>query len=667
MTKECPNKKDKGMATVKKEASSNLATELCEYNEVYINTLDLESYVATKTTRPSTIEAHYPLEGTMFLNGKEAKLLFDTGTIGARLISAAFVTTHSIPGIEMKEPTKIRMAMKGSRSESNKECTVDLAVGKLHSKGAKMLVGSRAKYDALIGMPFLKQQGAIIEYGGLAIDFPKFGIRINCTPTSGHIRAAVVPTEDVMGQHPEVFPEAIPEGLPPLRKINHEMRLIPAKELRNLPTYSSPETWAQDMSLWINKKVEQGIIEPKAVHGAAPILAQEKKDQIRMRPLVDLTARNEITIKDDETIPNQRMILNPLGRARYRSKIDLSDAYFQTRVEPKDVEKSGFKSPLGCFVTKVMLQGDMNAPGTFICIMSDLFANYLGQFMWVYIDDVLIYSDTEQDHLKHITIVWDKLKQAQFYASRKKSEFFAASMDVLGHMIDDQALRASPEKIARIQAWTTPKNKKQLQEFLGVVNYISQFIPYLVLITVPLTSLRGTEEFVWTATHDQAMDNVKRAAAHNQIMKPSDHESALPIWLITDASDTEVGAWVGQGGTADTARPAALQRRKFSNALMNYGTTDKEALAIVDALTAFHHLLAGNKFTIVTDHQPLMYLKTSRTPRKKQLRWRGYIGQFRTKIISRPGPWNYLADPLSSLYTEDKNYPHTVQDPTHED
>jgi len=223
-----------------------------------------------------------------------------------------------------------------------------------------------------------------------------------------------------MGQHPEVFPEAIPEGLPPLRKINHEIRLIPGKKLRNLPTYSFPERWVKDMSVWIHEKVEQGIIERKAVDGAAPIFAQGKKDKIRMRPLVDLTAWNEITIKDDETIPNQRMILNSLGSERYRSKIDLCDANFQTRVEPKDVDKNGFKSPFGCFVSKVMLQGDMNARGTFMRTMSDLFADYLGQFLWVYIDDILIYSDTEQDHLNHIAMVCDKLKQAQFYASRKK-------------------------------------------------------------------------------------------------------------------------------------------------------------------------------------------------------------------------------------------------------
>src|SRR6195952_3899516 len=667
MARDCPSKNDKGKSKVKKETTSNLVEQQDNYDEIYINALEFERYAAAKATRPATIKPHNALEGPMLINGKQAKVLFDTGTIGVNLISAAFVTTHGIPCTPMKEPTKILMAMKGSRSESHKECIVNLSVGKLQTTGNKMLVGNLAKYDALIGIPFLKQKEAIIECGGLTIDFPKHGTRINCTPTSGHIRAAVITTEDIMSQHPEVFPEVIPEGLPPLRKINYEIRLILGKDLGTLPTYSISEGWVQDMSFWIKEKIDQGIIERKAVHGVAPIFAPEKKDNIRMRPLVDLTARNEITIKDDKTIPNQRMILNSLGRARYRSKIDLSDAYFQTRVEPKDVDKKGFKSPFGCFISKVLLQGDMNAPGTFMRIMSDLFPDYLGRFLWVYIDDILIYSDTEEDHLKHISMVCDKLKEARFYASRKKSEIFAKSMDVLGHIIDEEGLKASPEMIARIEAWTTPKNKKQLQEFLGVVNYISQFIPHLASITAPLTSLTGTEEFVWTATHDQAMENVKRAAAHNEIMKPLDHESALPIWLITDVSDTGVGPMVGQGATADTAKLAALYSRKLSNAQMNYRTTDREALVIVNALAAFTYLLAANEFTFVTDHQPLMYLKTSKTPTKKQLRWRGFIGQFRTKIIYRPGQWNYLADALSRLYTEDKNYPHTVQDPTQED
>jgi len=238
MAKDYPNKKDKGKAKIKKEATSKVATELSEYDGIYINTLEFEGYAAAKTTRLTAIKAYHALQGTMFINEMEAKVLFDTGTIGANLISAAFVTTHGIPCIEMKEPTKILMAMKGSRSESHKQCTVDLAVGKLQMKGNKMLVGNLAKYDALIGMPFLKQQGAIIKCGGLAIDFPKFGIRINCTPTSGHIRGAVIITEDVMDQHSELFPEIIPEGSPPLRKINYEICHMPGKDLGTLPAYT---------------------------------------------------------------------------------------------------------------------------------------------------------------------------------------------------------------------------------------------------------------------------------------------------------------------------------------------------------------------------------------------------------------------------------------------
>jgi len=198
-------------------------------------------------------------------------------------------------------------------------------------EGNKMLVGNLAKYDGLIGMTFLKQQGAIIECARLAIDFPKFGIRINCTPTSRHIRAAVITTVDGMGQHPEVFPEVIPEGLPPLRKIKHEICLIQGREIRTLPTYSIAERWAKEMSLLIKEKIEQGMIKRKPVDGAARLFPQEKQEIIRMRPLVNLTASNQITIKDDKTIPDQKFILNLLGRPRYRSKINLSDVYFQTR------------------------------------------------------------------------------------------------------------------------------------------------------------------------------------------------------------------------------------------------------------------------------------------------------------------------------------------------
>ena len=232
-------------------------------------------------------------------------------------------------------------------------------------------------------------------------------------------------------------------------------------------------------------------------------------------------------------------------------------------------------------------------------IMSHLMRNYLREFVWVYIDDILIFSNKEDEPMEHIKKVCRKLKEADFFASRKKSEFFSLKMNVLGHVANDDGLHASSEKIMRIGEWTTPKDRKELREFLGLVNYISQFLPHIATITAPLTDLTGNAEFVWTPTHDIAFQNTKRLADDNKVIRRINHESGVPIWLITDASDTGIAVRVGQGETPETVQPASLYSRKFTNTQMNYGTTDKEALAIMDALVAFDYLLAGHEFTLL--------------------------------------------------------------------
>jgi len=270
-------------------------------------------------------------------------------------------------------------------------------------------------------------------------------------------------------------------------------------------------------------------------------------------------------------------------------------------------------------------------------IMSDLMEDFLGKFVWVYIDNILIFSDTEEDHLKHIAAICNKLKGAQFYASSKKCEFFAPRIEVLGHIIDDEELKPDPEMIAKIEVWTTPSTKRQLQEFLGVVNYISKFLPHIATLTAPLTALTGTAEFVWTAVRDAAMTNIKKLIAGARIMKPKDYKSGVAIWLITDASLSGYGAWVGQGDTPETARPVALDCRKFTDAQHHYRTTDKEALAIIDALSALNHILRDAEFTIVTDQQPLTRLKGANELSRRRIHWGNLISAYTAKIVYRSG------------------------------
>jgi len=170
-----------------------------------------------------------------------------------------------------------------------------------------------------------------------------------------------------------------------------------------------------------------------------------------IRPLVDLRSRNQNTEADHSQIPTQQTILNAVvARGKFRSKIHLSDAYFQTRVHPDDVKYNTIKTPFGSFTSEVMMQGDMNAPATFVRVMEDLFHKELGEYVWLYIDNSFIFGNTFKDNIQHVTAVCDKLRKAGFNANPKKSMFFAEKLEILGYMIDEDGLHPAPEKIRSI-------------------------------------------------------------------------------------------------------------------------------------------------------------------------------------------------------------------------
>jgi len=176
----------------------------------------------------------------------------------------------------------------------------------------------------------------------------------------------------------------------------------------------------------------------------------EAKSDSRIHPFVDLRFRNDNTEADHTQIPEQNTLLNAVARGRFRSKIDLSDAYFQTRVHPDDVKYNTIKTPFSGFTSQVMMQGDMNAPRTFVRTMDDLFHDELGKNIWVYIDDIFVFSDTFEEHIKDITNACSKLLHTGYYANRKKGVFFDTKLDILGHMIDYDGIHPAPEKILTI-------------------------------------------------------------------------------------------------------------------------------------------------------------------------------------------------------------------------
>ena len=175
-------------------------------------------------------------------------------------------------------------------------------------------------------------------------------------------------------------------------------------------------------------------------------------------------------------------------------------------------------------------------------------------------------------------------------------------------MIDDDGIHLAPDKIRTVMDWTRPQNKKELQRFNGMVNYILQFIPHISTITAPLMELSGNAEGVWTDLQDTAFEAVKRAADKHKVLRPINYSKPDTIWLFTDASLTGTGAWIGHGATRDTVRPAALHSRKLTPSQSNYPTYQQETLTIVQAMEAVAPHLLHKEFTVVTDHERQMKL-----------------------------------------------------------
>ena len=326
-----------------------------------------------------------------------------------------------------------------------------------------------------------------------------------------------------------------------------------------------------------------------------------------------------------------------------------------------------FADAFGGFTSQVMIQGDMNAPATFVRVMEDPFHDELGKFILIYIDDIFIFSDSFEKHIEHVEHACRKLSDNRFYANPKKSVFFAAKLDILGHMIDDKGIHLAPEKIRSIMDWTRPNNQKELQKFNGMVNYISQFMPHAATITAPLTELTGDAEWMWTDLQEAAFQAVKRATEDHKVLRPIDYDNSDMIWLFTEASPTGMGAWIGQGPTSDTGRPASFHSRKLTCTQSIYPTHQQETLAIIEAMESFAHLLLHRHFTVVTDHESLTKLMTQKNLSRRQQRWLTHISKYDFEIEYQPRAKSFLADYLSRIHeTESGPGDITLRDPTAE-
>ncbi|KAM0724355.1 Retrovirus-related Pol polyprotein from transposon 17.6 [Formica fusca] len=401
--------------------------------------------------------------------------------------------------------------------------------------------------------------------------------------------------------------------------------------------------------------LKNGIIRTSASQWNAPLLVVPKKADAsgkpKLRVVVDFRKLNDLTIGDSFPLPNITEILDQLGNAKYFTTLDLASGYHQIPMAEQDKQKTAFSTPYGHYEFNRMPFGLKNAPATFQRLMNSILTGMQGLKCLVYLDDIVIYGASLEDHNKRLKEVLQRLRENNLKLQPDKCEFLRKEVIYLGHIISENGISPDPSKLTAIKEFPTPKKVKDIQSFIGLAGYYRKFIEDFSKIAKPLTKLtKKTEKFEWTMEQQNAFEILKeRLMTAPVLMYPDFNQEFI---VTTDASDYAIGAVLSQGKVGND-RPIAYASRVLSRAEQNYNTTEKELLAIVWAVKHFRPYVYGTKFKIVTDHKPLIWLFNVNDPGSRLIRWRLKLEEYDYEIIHKAGRANANADALSRNVTRE--------------
>ncbi len=443
----------------------------------------------------------------------------------------------------------------------------------------------------------------------------------------------------------DVFQD-LPPGSPRERPVAHSIPLVEGAQPFFRRSYRlSPDERAV-VQEYVQKLLVNGWIRPSTSPWGAPILLVPKPDGT-MRVCVDYRGLNALTVKNRYALPRVDDLLDSLSGAKVFTALDLASGYWQIKISEEDSVKTGFNTHEGHYEWKVLPMGLSNAPATFQHMMNTIFAGKgLGKFVAVYLDDILIYSKSPEEHLQHLEQVFEVLREHSFYCKPSKCHFAKSELKYLGHIVGVDGIKVDPAKIAKVAEWPVPKSVGEVRSFVGLATYFRRFIQGFSTIARPLHALtkHGVAQlstFPWTASCQAAFEGLKAALTTAPVLRLPNYDK--PFEVIADASVHGLGAVLMQDG-----HPVAYESRKFSPAEYNYDTGEQEMLAVVHALKAFRCYVGSSTFTLVTDHEPLTYFNDQPQISRKHARWYEFLQMFSFQWEHRPGRIN-VADPLSRM------------------
>ncbi|GBG80214.1 hypothetical protein CBR_g30581 [Chara braunii] len=566
------------------------------------------------------------------------------------------------------QPTQVTLA-DGYTHKSIDRCIDDVPVYFApHASKAVSLDILDTKFDMILGMSWLRSEDHPVNFYRRTVPVrDRNGVLVPCTVAPPHpsischvvsaasMRASIIrddieemgvcflhtllphdasPTDsssdpritELLDAYGDVFEG--PHGVVPDRPIRHEIILEDGAVPPRGCIYRMRREELSMLRAQLDDLLEKGWIWPSSSPYGAPVLFVRKKNK-DLRLCIDYRKLNAQMIRNAGPLPRIEDLLGRLSGAKFFSKLDLKSGYHQLEIRQEDRYKTVFKTRYGHFEWLVMPFGLTNAPTTFQAAMTTEFRHLLDRFVLIYLDDILVYSWSLDEHVEHRRTVLERLRQAKYKANCDKCEFARQELEYLGHYVTPQGIRPLADKIEALHVWPEPTNTTNVRSFMGLAGYYQRFITGYSRIAAPMTRLQSPKvPFVF----DDDARRLFQALKTTMLMAPvlSIYDPILPTRVTTDASDYGIGAVLEQHD-GDDWHPVEYFSHKVPPINSLDDARKKELLA----------------FTWVTDNNPLTYYKTQDTVSSTIGRWMYFIDQFDFTPKHLPGLSNRAADALS--------------------
>lgn len=563
------------------------------------------------------------------------RALVDTGAACSLLDILAVGATRPVA----MEPPNLR-SVTGHSLNSKYMCKTEIL-----GKDLEMIVVDDLGEECILGSDILDKLGVFIDMPNKVVKAQTHVFPFLAT-TEREARIGKVDT--LLREFPEIISgDSLTEskGLKPL-----QIDTGTAEPIFQRP-YRAPLTKRKLIEDAVSDMLDQGIISPSTSPWASPVTLVPKPHGGDMRFCVDYRRLNAVTVKDKYPLPLIQDVFDTVGQGKVFSVLDLRSGYWQLPVAAADRSKTAFTCHVGQFQYNRVSFGLANAPSFFQRAMNGVLHKYLGKFVLIYIDDIIVFSETEAEHEEHLRKVFKCLSEAGLQLKLSKCSFMQPSVNLLGFKISAEGIAPLEEKVKAIQSLEAPKNVKGVRSFLGLANYYRQCIKNYAKIAEPMVALtRKANPFVWDKPQSESFSALKSALVSADVMAHPD--TRKPYALYTDACEYAVGAILVQSDKNGIERPVQYISHQLSATQCRWPVIEKEAYALIYALQKLRPYLIGAEYTIYTDHKPLKCLFTKEMDNTKIQRWGILLAEYGAKIEYRRGEHNIRADSLSRLRTD---------------